>query len=41
MDESQMTDRSALMLERVYRPGDKKQREEMKKLKNKNRREIE
>ena len=38
-----MTDRSALMLERVYRPGDKKQRDrdEMKKLKNKNRREIE
>jgi hypothetical protein len=43
MDEgsSQMTDMSQLMLDRVYKPDKKKHKDEMKRLKQKNKKEIE
>ena len=40
MEDSQITDRSALMLEKVYKPGDKRKKDDMKRLKAKNKKEI-
>jgi hypothetical protein len=41
MEDSQLTDRSALMLDKVYKTSSKGNKEEMKRLKARNKKEIE